>query len=168
MGIELKSNDPITLSKIDKYLDDNRDLVDYLRLKKQGIDLRPSEEQVFADELFLRNYYSNFPTALKAFKGNVSKLSDNTLLADTKDPFIRIKDGLFEFIQGVGGKGVYTRLETNDSEFKIYDESMSPLEIDIDITEISALETNFDTETEINNIYTQEEKDQIDKEKDNC
>jgi hypothetical protein len=168
MGIELKSNDPITLSKIDKYLDDNQDLVDYLRLKKQGIDLIPSESQVFEDELFLRNYYSNYPTALKAFKGNVTKLYANTLLADTKDTFIRTREGLFELNQAIGGKGVYTRLEVNDSEFKVYNQDMSPAELDIDISEISAIETNFDTDAEVNNTYTQEEKDQIDNEEDNC
>lgn len=168
MGIELKSNDPITLSKIDKYLDDNRDLVDYLRLKKQGINLIPNNAQVNSDELFLRNYYSNYPTALKAFKGNITKLSANTLLADTKDTFIRTRDGLFELNQAIGGKGVYTRLEVNDSDFKVYDETMSPAELDIDISEISAIETNFDTDAEVNNTYTQEEKDQIDNEEDNC
>jgi len=168
MGIELKSYDPITLAKIDKYLDDNLDLVDYLRLHKQGVDLRPSEEQEFRDDLFLRNYYSNFPASLKAYKGNFTKLSKNVLMADTKDTFIRINDGVYELSQGIGGKGIYARLETNDSDFKIYDKNLTPAELDIDISEITAIETNFDADTQINNTYTQEEKDQIDNKEDNC
>lgn len=169
LGITLINQDPISLSKIDKYIEDNRNLVDYLKLHKQGFDFTPeSTGDPIRDELFLRNYYSNFPTEVKPFKGSYTALSKATILAETKEPFIRTAEGLFELVVGTGNKGVYGKLNTQDGLYKVYSTSLAPPVLDIDISEISALDTNPMTEVELANLYSEEEKDQINNEQDNC
>ena len=169
LGITLVNQDPISISKIDKYIEDNRDLSDYLKLHKQGFDLSPEVTQdPMRDDLFLRNYYTNFPTEVKPFKGSYTVLSKGTILAETKESFIRTSEGLFELVVGTGNKGVYGRLNTQDGLFKVYNTSLNPPTLDIDISEISALDTNPMTEVEVNNLYSEEEKNQIDNEYDNC
>lgn len=169
VGIRLVNSDPVSLSKIGKYLEANQDLVNYMKLHKQGIDLDPQPIQdPVRDDTFLRNYYVNFPTQVKTFTGNYAELSKATILADTKQPFIRLNKGIFELITAVGSKGVYGRLNTQDGLFNVYDETLEPPTMDVDISEIYAIEANFDTEVELTNLYSEEEKDQIDNEHDNC
>lgn len=169
VGIRLVNSDPVSLSKIGKYLEGNQDLVNYMKLHKQGVDLDPqSSQDPVRDDTFLRNYYVNFPTEVKTFTGSYAELSKATILADTKQPFIRLNKGIFELITAVGSKGVYGRLNTQDGLFNVYDETLEPPTMDVDISEVSAIEANFDTEVELTNLYSEEEKDQIDNEHDNC
>lgn len=169
VGIRLLNNDPVSLSKISKYLENNQDLVNYMKLHKQGVDLAPEVvKDPIRDDVFLRNYYANFPQEVDVFKGSYNELSQGTIIAETKEPFIRTKAGLYELITGVGSKGVYGKLNTENGLFKTYSETLPPPTLDIDISEISAIEANLNSEIELNNLYSQEEKDQIDNEHDNC
>ena len=169
VGIKLVNQDPITISKISKYLDKNKNLVNYLKLHKQGIDLNPIvNEDPIIDDLFMRNYYVNFPTAIPAFKGDYNKLSEGTMLAKTKAPFIRVSEGLYEIMSGVGSQGIYGKLKVQEGAFKSYDTTLSPPSLDIDISEISAIDANLNIETELKNLYSEEEKAKINNEQDNC
>ena len=168
-GIKLVNTDPISLMHIDKYIADNKDLVDYLKLHKSGIDLDTTiQEDPKQDDLFLRNYYINFPTALKAYRGDYSKLSNKTLIAENKSPFLRLGDGVYEMIYGIGSKGVYGKLSQVEGMFKQYRTTLRPPTLDIDISELSAIDVNIESELEVNNIYSEEEKNEINNQYDNC
>ena len=168
-GINLINNDPVTFSVIEKYLDTNKDLVNYLRLNKKGIDLLPKTiEQIPTDEVFTRNFYSNYPEKVPLFKGSFNQLTENTIIAETKEPFIRVKDGIYELVVGFGNKGAYGKLKINNDLFKIYNKKLTPPTLDIDISELTAIEANLKPEVKFNNLYSSEEEKRIDEEHDNC
>lgn len=169
IGITLINQDPITLNKMDKYLEDNVDLINYLKLHKQGVELTKIErKEIITDDLFLRNYYTNFPTVLPAYKGDYSSLSDNTLIAKTKDPFIRLNGGIYELVNGMGMQGIYGRLEVNEGIFKNYDTTMPPPLLDIEISEIASIDSNIEQDIKITHLYNEEEKTEINNKYDNC
>lgn len=168
-GIKLANTDPISLSSISKYLDNNRNIVNYLKLHKKGINLEPASlEDPIRDDLFMRNFYTNFPTAVQVFKGSYNKLSNKTLIAESKESFLRLGDGVYELIHGIGNKGVYGKLYVQDGIYKNYSTSLRPPVLDIDVSELSAIDANINPQVELNNIYSEEEKTKIDNEHDNC
>ena len=124
--------------------------------------------QVLADDLFLRNYYTNFPTALKAYKGNYSSLPEGVIVAKTKDAFIRINGGVYELVNGLGREGVYGKLRVNDGVFRSYDIEMQPPTIDLDISELASIDANIEQIVVIKNLYNEEEENQINNKYDKC
>lgn len=168
-GISLENTDPITLSRIQTYLSSQEDLLNYMRLHKQGVSFEETTEgEIIQDDLFMRNFITNFPTSIKVLKGDYTKLSNDTILTESKEPFIRISEGVYELISGVGSRGVYGKLKVSEGHYKEYSRELAPPELDIDMSEISAIETNEEAKIEVNNLYNKEEEEIINNQHDNC
>lgn len=170
LGVRLRNTDPITLSKIESYLNENKDLVNYLNLHKNeiNINLDTNLESQLEDKVFSRNLYSNYPELVKPFKGDYNQLSNDALTADTKEPFIKVSTGVYEIIGGIGSKGVYGKLNEIPGVYKSYNKNLRPPELSIEISELTAIDTNIDADIEINNLYDTNEENQINNEYDNC
>jgi len=170
-GIVLLNADPVTLNKVIPYLKDNQDLVNYFRVHKQRKNL-PSQEEVdilsFSDDLTMRNIYSNFPQLVKPFKGDYTRLDINTILGKTKEDFVRLNDGVYELVEGIGNQSIYGKLDMNLGEFVSYDENMNPPTIEVDVTELAHSDFNITNEPTISNLYSEEEGEDIRDKHDNC
>src|SRR5690606_718815 len=85
-GIEIINSDPISIEKMRSYLQDNENLVNYLRLNKQGSDLlEPIDQEFFIDDNIKRNFYLNYPKSLPIFTGIYQNLSNRSIAAKTKE-----------------------------------------------------------------------------------
>lgn len=189
-GIRLVNNDPITLRNIQPYLEDNPNLVRYFNLKKNRESLVPAEEldTYVVDEVFRQYYYSNYPTALRPFKGNYQATSnldsdfgefeyaENTIVAESKAPFIRTSQGVYEYVMGSGRKALYLKLPTSPGEFKssfvVRDRSKEVDDVHrnaMDSGVYEQLNANLSIPpTTIKNLYSKNEKEDIDNNYDNC
>lgn len=168
-GITAISNDPIARNLAEKYLEENEDLVQYMKLHKQGVSYdKEIIKDPIRDDLFLRNYYSNYPEALRPYKGDYREVDNSTLTASSKSPFIRISKGIYEFVKAAGKVGIYGRLATNMSMYKEYDMGMSPPTLSENVSKLKSIETSSGANIEINNLYSEKESKEIDKNHDNC
>ena len=168
-GISLVNDDPISRSQMAPYVAEDKDLTNYFRINKNVESLVDAKvEDPIADDLYRRNYYANYPTALKTFKGEYSKLTRNTLVVKSKAPFIRTFDGVFELVQGIGRVSLYGRVNTNQGQYKRYNNNMTPPVIDANTESLSGIDTNIQDVTTVTNLYNEAEQKRIDDKYDNC
>ena len=168
-GIDLINDDPITKGLMQPYLDENKDLVNYFRAHKDRAPLIDDVvEEPIRDDLFLRNYYVNFPTALKPFTGDYYELSPGNLAVRSKAPFIRTEKGVYELVKGMGRVGLYGKLEVNNELFKRYDLNLAPPQLDESADRIKNSDANIESVTEVKNLYGEAEQKRIDEDYDNC
>lgn len=168
-GIELVNDDPITKSNMAPYLEENKDLVNYFKYHKNKEPLIDEVvDDPLRDDLFMRNYYTNYPTALKPFTGEFYELGQGTIAARTKAPFIRTNKGVYELVKGIGRVGVYGKLEVNTNPFKRYDLNMTPPKLDEVTNKLKNTDKNISSAVEVKHLYDEAEKEEIDRNYDNC
>ena len=165
-GIELINTDPITRREITPYLTD--DLVNHFKLKKNGINIVENNDVPIdtSNDIVLRNYYSNYPKALPLYK-ETYQMDNGTLISNSdKSPFIRVDEGVFEHIETVGNKALYSMLNTNDTNFKTYSRSyITPTLGEISKFNITA---GVKADKKVNNLYSTAQDTEITNEIDNC
>jgi ribosomal protein S18 acetylase RimI-like enzyme len=165
-GIELINTDPITRREITPYLTD--DLVNHFKLKKNGINIVENNDVPIdtSNDIVLRNYYSNYPKALPLYK-ETYQMDNGTLISNSdKSPFIRVDEGVFEHIETVGNKALYSMLNINDTDFKTYSRSyITPTLGEISKFNITA---GVKADKQINNLYSTAQDTEITNEIDNC
>lgn len=172
-GIEIISNDPIFKENSKKYLPDNKDLVNYFLLKKSLSKLGALESIDFIynieDDLFLRNYYSNYPHTAPVFKGNYSRINNNEISAETNKKFIRVSGQVYEIVKSGNNFSVYGKLTLNKEVFKSYIPTRTPPTLINNTSDLKNIPLSKDkTGVKTTPLYTEREKDSIRKDKDNC
>lgn len=165
-GIELINKDPITIETMRPHL--TEDLVNHFRLKKEGFDFNPEDRlttELSNIPIVMRNYYKNFPKALPKFEGRY-QMDNGTLITNVTPDFLRTNEGVFEYLETVGNKSLFGRLEVNEGNFKQYDNALEPPELR-EVTKYN-LKSGITAAKSINNLYTKKQDEQITNEIDNC
>lgn len=165
-GIELINKDPITIETMRPHL--TEDLVNHFRLKKDGFDFNPEDRlttELSNIPIVMRNYYKNFPKALPKFEGRY-QMDNGTLITNVTPDFLRTNEGVFEYLETVGSKSLYGRLESIEGNFKEYDNALEPPELR-EVTKYN-LKSGITAAKSINNLYTKKQDEQITNEIDNC
>jgi hypothetical protein len=168
-GIVLKNDNPISRNKIKPYLQTNQRLVEYFRVHKNKPELAPEQlEEAVRDDLFMRNYYTNYPTALQPFSGDFTTIDGNTIAATSKKPFIRLRDGVYEFVEGVGKFGIYVKHKVNETPLKRYDPALKPPTMEANRAKLKNMTNTVQDVFEIKHLYDMDERFDIDNNYDFC
>lgn len=168
-GIKLINTDPITMTRLDIELQKRPDLKNHLLLQKDSpIKSDNSLDYVIEDELLMRNFYANYPVALKRFTEEYTVIDNNTVISKTPDNFIRVDQGLFEMSDSFGEFSVFKRIEENKSNYKTYSPQFTKPINDTDLSGYSIKESNEESNVDINNIYSTKQEASIDNKIDNC
>lgn len=164
-GIQLLNNDPITLRQIQPHLTDN--LVNYFRIKKDGLNLREYDNTIdnIPHHIIERNFYSNYPKALPRYKDSYH-IDGDKLVTNTNQDFIRVNEGVFEYVETIGNKAMYSRLPINNSEYKSYNMNMT--EPNLGNTDKFNFIRGVQADRNVNQTYTQAQNTRITNQIDNC
>lgn len=158
-GLELINSDPISVLKMQPYMD--QQMKDYMSLHKYNFkqETVPNERPV--TKLVKRNYYVNYPEALPTFRGEYSTLSNRSLAAKSTEEFIKVNGKIYEAVKGTGQYTFYSQLDTNPGDYKNYATDLSMPELDV---EVSGYQYSTDTQTapKVTAFYTQQEEQAID------
>ena len=169
-GIKIINTDPLSMARIEIELENRPDLKKHLLLQKNSQISEQLEDENFLleDETFLRNYYANFPRAVKKFDKDYSVIENDTLIAKTPDNFIRTDQGLFEMVDSYGDYSVFKRIQENNSNYKAYSKEFTKPVNEIDLSGYGFSENNTDSSKSVNNLYSAEQEANIDNLIDNC
>lgn len=173
-GITIDSDDIITLTKIQDYLDSGSvrgatDLRNYSLLSNQLPNLKKAVETNMEDTReFKRALYTNSPKALDKLNQNYSKLSDSTIsVKGSTEEFVRVKSGVYELIEQNNGIGYYERLQENKGDYKTY--KVEEPTLSVDSSAYGSLEAGaVQKAVEAKKYYSKQEESKIDDENFDC
>lgn len=158
-GINLVSNDPITVKQIESQIEDYPELASYFNFKI-GSDLTfpdNTELEQDYDDSNIRNYYANHPQALPVYKGITQKVNDRTMEIKSTEAFLRLPSGVYEFNSSKGETSLYSELILNDTNKKDYELNVAPIRLDN-----RGVNNNQEVEKKNKNLYNKSEGGQID------
>ena len=157
-GLELINSDPISMLKMQPYMD--QQMKDYMSLHKYNFqqEVVPNERPV--TKLVKRNYYVNYPEALPIFRGEYSTLSNRSLEAKSTEDFIKVNGQIYEAVKGPGQYTFYSQLDTNPEDYKNYTTDLSMPELDVEVSDYQ-YSTDQQTAPEVTAFYTQQEEQSI-------
>lgn len=156
-GINLISADPITVAKVSSQMALFPGLTTYFNAKLES-DLRfPQEIYEELDDSYLRQYYANYPKALDIYQDNYQQISSAEIEAQSKEPFIRTSQGVYELTGMMGKNSLYTKLNQNENtQYKNYDLNEIP-----DSNIIPASINEIDSEIKVVNLYNKSQEEEI-------
>lgn len=176
-GIIPINNDVISLNTLSAAISEllteeqQKDLRNYAVVSKNR-DIKmlfPTDPQIFTMDTMIqeREYYQNYPNALPDFKENYRNINASTIVTeDAGQTFIRINNKLFEKAQDSAGQSFYRQIVTYEGNFNTI-EPQEPVN-KFDYQEIKQYLRDSETQETINNLYTQEELDQINEQEFSC
>lgn len=150
-GVQLISEDPLTVSNIKIWLDsgaipNSEDIVNYSMISRNLPNLsNQTVENSLESKETQRTVYSNNPNSLPITNEGYQTINNNFITIENGSKgFIRTPEGIFELIKTEGSNSLYTRLPINEDQ-NYY--SLEP----IDILEGKDIES-------VNNFFTKKMK----------
>lgn len=162
-GIILLNDDPITISKIEPYIDNNLAMYNMLS-KNLNLPLNTTEIAQDKDEMqYRREYVINNPSSVKKLKGEYSVISSNTVaIKNETENFVKTPAGVYEYVYQIGDVALYTKLPQGNEFYNEFGKYLKP-ESNVDVTAYSNLEIIPLSFVEAKNYYTKAELEEINK-----
>lgn len=164
-GIYLKNNDPITLSQVKEYADEN--LKQYSIISKQ-LPLLIEQETHYNTKQSRRDNIINNPQNINKYQGQFHKINDNNVIVkNSEDEFIKVYGEIYEAIDTEGNLTLYSRLDKkNDSEY--YSLNNKAPKTDVKIEDYSYLNTQPEKFLTEKKYLSKSAKEKIKEEDFNC
>lgn len=160
-GINLINVDPLTLAKVELYMDDN--LIQYSLLSTQMPNLQTAEETLD----HRRDRAINNPMTIEEFKGQLYNLEQGEIiLKNGEKEFIRIGKNVFENIDSQGNLSLYSLLPQNNSDYNIF--NVEQPQTQSNLRAYTYLENDESGFTDAKNYLKSTEKEKTNNEKYNC
>lgn len=168
-GIVLKSNDPITISKVMFYV--TEDLQNYNLISKNlnlPITLDFIKEDITEME-FNREYAISYPKSVQKLKSDFAVISPETIVVrDEVRPIIKTLNGLYELDYQTSNNSFYNKLPVGNSNFNSYGQYRTKTQSSVDVRSFSDLDTKPLEFIEAKDYYTKSELQEINKKYFNC
>jgi hypothetical protein len=168
-GITLIDTDPITMSKMEPYIDET--LLEYNLVSKHlNMPIEVSEMPTDINDMqFNREYAISNPTSVEKIEGGYATLSPETIAVKNEvRNFVRTPIGIFEYDFQTGDIAFYNKLSEGSENYNSYGEYKVKPSSSIDARDYGNLETTPTEFIKAKKYYSKSELAQIDKNNFSC
>lgn len=168
-GIVLLDSDPLTISQIEPYIDENLSMYNLIS-KNLNLPLNDLEIIIDRDEMqFRREYAISNPSSVEKIKGEYMTVSPETIaVRNETNTFVKTPSGIYEYDYQMGDVAFYNKLPEGSQYYNSYGQHRVKSDSSVDVRDYGNLEIIPENFVRARNFYSKKELEEINKNNFNC